>query len=205
MSTTTITPAELKHLLAEGTDVHLIDVRSHSEFESAHIAGSYHVPLETLSEHRDELHRHLAHPVVLVCQSGNRASQAGLHLADTGMENVRILDGGIGSWLSIGGDVNKGEQKWGIDRQVRLVAGSVVLAAAFASIWVRPLWIVAAFVGAGLTFSAVTNTCGMAAVLSRLPYNKGKTCDVREVIAELTSSAPTNSAPTSAPAVARAS
>lgn len=197
---TMITPAELKHLLADGADVHLIDVRSGSEFESAHIPGSYHVPLETLSEHRDELHRHLTHPVVLVCQSGNRASQAGVHLADTGMENVRVLDGGIGSWLAVGGDVNKGEQRWGMDRQVRLVAGSVVLASVVASIWVPPLRFVAAFIGAGLTFSAVTNTCGMAAVLSRLPYNRGKACDVREVIAELN-----GSAPTSVPSVARAS
>jgi hypothetical protein len=144
------------------------------------------VPLETLSEHRDELHRHLAHPVVLVCQSGNRAGQAGEQLAAAGMDNVRVLEGGVGQWTMVGGDINAGGHKWGLERQVRLVAGSIVLLSVIASIFVRPLALIAGFVGAGLTFSAVTNTCGMAMVLSKLPYNKGATCDVREVIAELT-------------------
>jgi len=47
---------------------------------------------------------------------------------------------------------------------------------------------VAGLVGAGLPFSALTNTCGMAAVLAKLPYNRGATCDMREVVARLTTS-----------------
>jgi rhodanese-related sulfurtransferase len=182
----TITPAELRHLLTAEADVHLIDVRSAAEFDSAHIPGSYHVPLDSLAEHRDELRHHLSHPLVLICQSGNRATQAGGELAEAGMANVRVLDGGLGSWLAVGGDVNRGSQKWGMDRQVRLVAGLLVALSTVASFALSPLRVIAAFVGAGLTFSAVTNTCGMAAVLSRLPYNKGAACDVRQVIAEIT-------------------
>lgn len=185
MNEATITPAELRHLLGTDAEVHLIDVRTTPEFESAHIPGAYHVPLDTLREHRDELTRHLEQPVVLICQSGGRASQASEHLAESGLPNVRVLQGGMGSWLATGGEVNQGEQRWGIERQVRLVAGIMVLVGAVASLFVRPLVAVAGFVGAGLAFSAVTNTCGMAAVLSRLPYNKGATCDVRDVIAEL--------------------
>lgn len=188
MPKSTITPAELRHLLANETDVHLIDVRSGAEFESAHIPGSYHVPLDSLSEHREELRRHLTRPVVLICQSGNRAAQAGNRLTEVGMENVRVLDGGLGSWLSIGGEVNRGEQKWGIERQVRLLAGLLVLVSVVASLAVSPLRFVAAVVGAGLALSAVTNSCAMAAVLSHLPYNKGASCDVRDIIAELTGS-----------------
>lgn len=185
MTNPVITPSELRHLLNTDADVHLIDVRTSAEYDSAHIPGSYHVPLDTLGEHRQEFRNHLTHPVVLVCQSGGRASQAGEQLSQAGMENVRVLDGGLGSWLAFGGDVNRGE-KWGLERQVRLVAGTVVLVSVLASIFVSPLKFVAAFIGAGLTFSAVTNTCGMAAVLSRLPYNKGAACDVRQVINELT-------------------
>jgi rhodanese-related sulfurtransferase len=190
-----ITPAELQHLLAGHSDVHLIDVRTAPEFESAHIPGSYHVPLDTLKEHRDELHRHVNQPVVLVCQSGARATQAGAHLTAAGMDNVRVLDGGIGAWLAMGGDVNRGPQKWGLERQVRLVAGSLVLASVTGSFFVGPLRIIAGVVGAGLTFSALTNTCGMAAVLSRLPYNQGAACDVRDIIAELAGSETTAPVP----------
>lgn len=195
MNAHVITPAELRHLLAGGSDVHLIDVRTGPEFDSAHIPGSYHVPLDTLKEHRDELHRHVHVPVVLICQSGARATQAGTHLTAAGMENIRVLDGGIGAWLSAGGAVNRGRQKWGLERQVRLAAGSIVLASVIASFFVGPLRIIAAFVGAGLTFSAATNTCGMAAVLSRLPYNKGAACDMRTVIAELAGASPATPAP----------
>lgn len=186
MTDTTITPAELTHLLSTDAEVHLIDVRTGAEYESAHIPGSYHVPLDTLSEHREELTRHLERPVVLICQSGARATQASEHLAETGLSNVRVLVGGMGSWLASGGEVNANDSRWGLERQVRLVAGSIVLTSVVASIWVRPLAYVAGAIGAGLTFSAVTNTCGMAMVLARLPYNKGATCDVRDVIAELT-------------------
>lgn len=186
MNESTITPAELRHMLGTDAEVHLIDVRTGPEYESVHIPGSYHVPLDTLREHRDELTRHIDQPVVLICQSGGRATQASEHLAEAGLPNVRVLQGGMGSWLATGGQVNQGEQKWGIERQVRLVAGLLVVLGAIASFFVRPLVAVAGFVGAGLTFSAATNTCGMAAVLSKLPYNQGATCDVRDVIAELT-------------------
>lgn len=190
-----ITPAELRQLLAEDPDLRLIDVRTGSEFESAHIPGSYHVPLDALKEHRDELRRHVDQPVVLICQSGGRATQAGAHLSDAGMENVRVLDGGLGAWLSTGGQVNQGRQRWGLERQVRAIAGTMVLVSVLASFFVGPLRLVGAFVGAGLTFSALTNTCGMAAVLSRLPYNKGAACDVRQVIAQLAGTTSTPAAP----------
>jgi rhodanese-related sulfurtransferase len=180
-----ITPAELRLLLANDPDVRLIDVRTGSEFESAHIPGAYHVPLDTLKEHRDELRRHVNHPVVLVCQSGGRATQAGNHLTAAGMDNVRVLDGGLAAWKAVNGEVNTGRQRWGLERQVRLVAGTMVMVSVVASFLVGPLRIVGALVGAGLAFSALTDTCGMAAVLSRLPYNKGAACDVRRVIAEL--------------------
>jgi rhodanese-related sulfurtransferase len=189
MSDTLITPSELRHLLATGADVHLIDVRTSAEFDNAHIPGSYHVPLDTLGEHGDELGRHLTHPTVLVCQSGGRARQASQQLATTGLGNLRVLDGGLGSWLAVGGEVNRGQQRWGMDRQVRLVAGVAVLLSVLASLVVPPLRLVAGFVGAGLTFSAVTNTCGMAALLAKLPYNAGAQCDIREVIAQLDASA----------------
>ncbi|QGG94444.1 rhodanese-like domain-containing protein [Actinomarinicola tropica] len=186
MTDSTITPTELQHLLSTDAEVHLIDVRTGAEYESAHIPGSYHVPLDTLSEHRDELTRHLEQPVVLICQSGGRATQASEHLAETGLSNVRVLVGGMGSWVASGGQVNANDARWGLERQVRLVAGSIVLTSVLASTRYRPLAAVAGFIGAGLTFSAVTNTCGMAMLLSRLPYNKGATCDVRDVISELT-------------------
>lgn len=181
----TIDTLTARALLAAGEDVRILDVRTPGEFESVHIPGSYNVPLDTLGEHAAEIARHTESPVVLVCASGNRASHAERRLAQAGMSNVKVLAGGIAEWQAQGGPVRRGRNRWGLERQVRLVAGSIVLAAVVASVRVPELRYVAGLVGAGLTFSALTNTCGMAAVLAKLPYNRGATCDIDAAVAAL--------------------
>ncbi len=59
-----------------------------------------------------------------------------------------------------------------MDRQVRLVAGSLVLAGVVIDLAVPGVRWVSAAVGAGLLFSAATNTCAMGAMLGKLPYNR---------------------------------
>lgn len=168
-----------------GTDVKVLDVRSPAEFETVHIPGAYNVPLDTLGEHAGEIQRHVEETVVLVCRSGMRASQAEQRLAAAGMGNVRVLEGGMMAWESAGGRVNRGRARWDLERQVRLVAGSIVLAAVVASIWAPALRFVAGAVGLGLTVAALTNTCAMGMLLSKLPYNRGASCDVNAVVDQL--------------------
>jgi rhodanese-related sulfurtransferase len=164
----------------------ILDVRTPAEFETAHIPGSYNVPLDTLREHRDELRRHLDEDVVLVCRSGNRAAQAEQALAEAGLPGLRVLDGGMVSWEGSGAPVTRGKQTWELERQVRLVAGSIVLLAVLASVAVPGAKWVAAFVGAGLTFAALTNTCAMGMMLAKLPWNRPKdSCDMAGTIRSL--------------------
>jgi rhodanese-related sulfurtransferase len=176
----------LERLLAEDADVRVLDVRTPAEFESAHIPGAYNVPLDTLGEHAAELERHLSEPVMLVCKSGSRANQACEKLAATGMANLHILDGGMQSWDDGRRPVRRGRQRWDLERQVRLVAGSLVLAGIAGSVFVPSLKYVSGFVGAGLAFAAVTNTCAMGMALSKLPYNREAGCDVEGVVRDLT-------------------
>jgi rhodanese-related sulfurtransferase len=185
-ATTRVDAATLDRLRREGADVTVLDVRSPAEFEGVHIPGAYNVPLDTLGEHAAEIQRHVDQPVVLVCRSGMRASQAEQRLATAGMGNVRVLDGGMLAWERMGGQVNRGQARWDIERQVRLVAGSIVLAFIVASIWVPALRYVAGAVGLGLTVAALTNTCAMGALLGKLPYNRGASCDVNAVVDQLT-------------------
>ncbi len=186
---TTIPPAldaEMLATLRSGqTPLKIIDVRTPAEFETVHIPGSYNVPLDLLPEHRDELRDRLRSPAVLVCQSGNRARQAEQILRNAALDNVHVLDGGIGAWMAAGKPVNRGKTRWGLERQVRGVAGSLVLLSVLAGMRWKPVAFVSAFVGAGLAYSAATDTCGMAMLLSKLPYNQGATCDVREVVMRL--------------------
>jgi rhodanese-related sulfurtransferase len=178
----------LERLLAEDADVRILDVRTPAEFESAHIPGAYNVPLDTLGEHAAELERHLSEPVMLVCRSGARASQACDRLAATGMANLHILDGGMQAWDDGRRAVRRGQQRWDLERQVRLVAGSLVLAGIVGSAFVPSLKYLSGFVGAGLTFAALSNTCTMGMALSKLPYNRAASCDVDRVVRDLTAS-----------------
>ena len=184
---------ELRAHLADGADVRLVDVRTAAEFETGHIPASYHVPLDALNEHRDEF-RDLDVGVVLVCQSGNRAAQAAESLRRAGMANVRILEGGIARWIANGGDVNHGRARWSLERQVRLVAGAIVLVAVLTSLAVAPARFVAVLVGGGLVLAGLTDICATGRLLARLPYNRGTSCDMRAVVRELTDGRPGPSA-----------
>ena len=185
-ATATIDAHELVRMRADDPAVHVIDVRTPGEFETGHIDGSYNVPLDLLGEHISDLAA-LDHNVVLVCQSGARATKALEQLVAAGKSNLRLLQGGMNSWTASGGHVSRtNATRWAMDRQVRLVAGGIVLASIVASIWFPPARYLAGFVGAGLTFSAVTNTCGMAMALAKLPYNRGASCDMSAVLDQLT-------------------
>ena len=193
-STATVDSRELHDLLASATPARVLDVRTRGEFETAHIAGSYNVPLDLLREHRNEIVAHLDERVVLVCRSGQRAAQAEETLRAAGMANVHILAGGISAWAAEGFAVNRGVPRWDLERQVRLVAGSLVLASLLGSIAAPKLRWVAAAIGSGLSIAAMTNTCAMGAALSRLPYNRGAACDAQIVVSQLVSPARENHA-----------
>lgn len=175
-----------ERLISENARV--IDVRTPAEFESVHIPGSYNVPLDLLSEHRDELRAKVDEPVILVCGSGARAQQADTTLRSTGLDRLTVLDGGIQAWEQHGKPVVRGEAKWSMERQVRGVAGGLVFTGALGGLlfW-RPLTLISLFVGGGLLFSAISNTCGMAKLLAKLPYNQGSSCDIRAVLSQLES------------------
>lgn len=181
---TRLDAAALRDWLAEGDGPRLIDVREPAEFEALHIPGAYNVPLHLLREHRGELRRHLDH-VVLVCRSGMRAGQAEQLLTAIGMSNVHVLDGGVSAWEGAGGRVNRGRDRWDIERQVRLVAGALVLLGVLAGLFIPGAQWFAAAVGAGLVVAALTNSCVMGAILARLPFNRGASCDIDRVVGEL--------------------
>lgn len=176
----TIDVHALAALRARREDIALIDVRTAGEFETAHIPGSSHLPLDQLDGACAAL-AETSTMLVLVCRSGNRAHEAARRLVAAGASNPSVLEGGLLAWEASGGDVRRGQQRWELERQVRLVAGTLVLTSVVASAMFEPAKWLAAAVGAGLTFSALTNTCALASLLGRLPYNRGSTCTPRPV------------------------
>lgn len=184
LATSTIHASELRRLIDEDPATRILDVRTGAEFQTAHIAGSFNVPLDTLAEHARDL-ADVEHPIVLVCQSGQRASTAQSKLNAAGKTNLRVLDGGFGAWRMDGGSVVDGQESWSLERQVRGVAGALVLTSVGFSLVAPRAKFLAGAVGFGLAFSAASNTCAMGNVLGKLPYNRGPRCDLDGVLASL--------------------
>ncbi|MEM6107135.1 rhodanese-like domain-containing protein [Mycobacterium sp. 050272] len=182
-----ITSAELRTLLESPTAPRVIDVRTPAEFETSHIAGSYNVPLDVVDEHGPAVAQRLDDDpdVVLVCRSGQRATKAQTLLRNAGLASGRVLQNGITDWERRGFAVDRGAPRWDLERQVRLVAGSVVLSSVVGSLAVPRLKWLAGAIGAGLTYAAISNTCAMATALSKLPYNRAATADAETIVARL--------------------
>jgi rhodanese-related sulfurtransferase len=158
--------------LLNDSSVLLLDVRTPAEFESAKIPGSI---LHCLSDLNPKTVESLASDkksILIICQSGNRARQAAQKLCQLQNCQIKVLDGGIKQWQQLNLPLNMGKQTISLERQVRIAAGSLVLLGCILAALVSPFWIgLSAFVGAGLIFAGVTDTCGMAMLLGRMPWN----------------------------------
>jgi rhodanese-related sulfurtransferase len=176
----------LEELLGAEPTVRLLDVRTPGEYESVHIRGAYNVPLDRLDEHARDIQAHVDTPVVLICQSGARARKAEDALRAAGMPQLHILEGGVNGWVAAGRPMERGSKRVSLERQVRFSAGVLAAAGALLAIAVNPLFaLLPLFVGAGLAFAGLTDWCGMALVLARLPYNRPASCDVDAMVRSL--------------------
>jgi rhodanese-related sulfurtransferase len=177
--TTTITPQELQKRRDAGQPVELIDVRTPVEFREVHVEYAHNVPLDQFDASALVAKRngHSAQPLYVICRSGNRAKQAADKLVAAGAQEVVNVEGGTVACEAAGLPVVRGKKAMSLERQVRIAAGSLVLIGAVLGFFVHPYFIgLAAFVGAGLIFAGVTDTCGMGMLLARMPWNQVK-CD----------------------------
>ncbi len=182
---------DLAHLIDEHPSVRLLDVRTPGEYEAAHIRGAYNVPLDRLSEHAREIRSTVEAPVVLVCQSGQRARVAEEALRRAGMPNLHVLDGGVNGWRTSGGTLVHGAPRMSLERQVRIAAGALAAAGAILALTINPLFAtVPAVVGSGLVFAGITDTCMLGMLLARLPHNRAPACDVSAMVRALSDGAP---------------
>ena len=150
----------------------LVDVRESGEYASEHILGSVSIPLSTFDQNLIE--NTGDKPLVICCQSGMRSSRASQKLLENGYDHVMQLKGGLSSWKAAGlkTQVNR-HAPISLFRQVQIVAGSLVAIGTGLGIVVSPWFLLlSGFVGCGLVFAGVTNTCAMGMLLMKLPYNQ---------------------------------
>lgn len=177
--------ATVNQLLNEQRPVHLIDVRTPAEFETAHIPGSHNIPLEILPAYRDAILAKLQAPAILLCRTDNRSRKAAEILQGGTGRPLHVMLGGVTAWEAASQPLRRGRPRWSLERQVRGVAGALMLAGLAGSFVWRPLLALAGGISAGLTWSAATDSCAMGTMLSKLPYNSGATCDVPATLKQL--------------------
>ncbi|MGI5452792.1 rhodanese-like domain-containing protein [Streptomyces sp. CA-249302] len=156
-------------------DFTVVDVRTPGEYAGGHLPGAHNIPLDRIDEAADALKAVAARGnLLIVCASGARSAKGCVRLAGLGIA-AATLEGGTGAWTAAGNPVERptgGRTPWPMDRQVRLAAGSLVVVGFLAGLAWPPAHWLSGLVGAGLVFSGVTNTCGMAALLAKLPHNR---------------------------------
>jgi rhodanese-related sulfurtransferase len=169
-----ISPTELAERLETRQAPLLLDVRTPAEYESLRVPGSHNVPLDLLQKNCERIAGQYEGEVVLICQTGNRAKQAKEHLRSAGLDSARVLEGGVTALESEHKHhTRRGQNRWAMDRQVRMVAGSLVLTGFLGSKLISPkVGYLAGAIGAGLTFSALTDSCAMASALQKMPWNQ---------------------------------
>lgn len=180
-----LTPAQAAGRLPDCT---VVDVRTPGEYAAGHLPGGHNIPLGHLRAALPALRTAAARrELLVVCASGNRSADACRQLADAGVP-AATLTGGTTAWAEEGRPLDRpggARTVWPMERQVRLAAGSLVLLGLAAGARYRPARWLSGAIGAGLVFSAATDTCGMAAVLARLPHNKPRGADLEATLAAL--------------------
>lgn len=163
-----VTVGELADALAGPAAPLVIDVRLPAEYRAVHLEPSVLIPLDEIAQRHTELPHD--REVVLVCRTGARARLAAAQL---GEYPTRVLEGGLVAWQEAGRPVIEGKAHMSLERQVRVVAGTLACVGGVLAVAVSPWFgLLPAFVGAGLVYAGITDRCGMAMVLGKLPYNR---------------------------------
>ena len=174
MSVTVIKPHEFVELYKAGKKIDLIDVRTPVEFREIHVEIARNVPLDQLNG-ADLLRSRNGsadEPLYVICRSGSRGQMACEKLLRSGFAHVVNVEGGTLACVEAGFPVVRGKKAMSLERQVRIAAGSLVLLGTALS-FVHPAFIgLSAFIGAGLVFAGITDTCGMGMLLARMPWNR---------------------------------
>jgi rhodanese-related sulfurtransferase len=184
MSFATISPKDLAQRYQSGQKCDLIDVRTPVEYRGVHVEFARNIPLDQIDAKAvmDKRNGSASEPLYLICQGGTRSKKACEKFQQAGYANVVSVEGGTQACQQTDLPMVHGKQVMSLERQVRIVAGSLVVTGVLLGWLVHPVFFgLSAFVGAGLVFAGVTDTCGMGMLLAKMPWNqcsqdKNSTC-----------------------------
>ncbi len=164
-------------MASKTADTCILDVRTAAEVKSSHLPGSLHIPLHELTAQRLQqeiiANRKNGSNIYLLCQGGKRAEMAATQLQGNIDAGLIVIDGGINALKAANIPLNEGKGAISLERQVRIVAGFLVLLGVVLGFQVNAGFFgLSGFVGAGLMFAGITDTCMMGMLLARMPWNR---------------------------------
>ncbi len=176
MSVQAISPNQLCELVKSGRSVHVIDVRTPLEFREVHATCAKNVPLDKLDAAEIAKSRNgSTESLYVICKTGGRGKQACEKLIAAGQTNVFNVEGGTVAWEQAGLPIVRGQKTMSLERQVRIAADSLVFIGVVLSYLVHPYFVgLSGFVGAGLVFAGITDTCAMGMLIAKMPWNQVK-------------------------------
>jgi rhodanese-related sulfurtransferase len=156
----------------------VVDVRTAAEFKAESLPDCINIALHDLTAER--LHAELqkrglsTETIYLLCQSGRRSEIAAHQLLGNFAGTLCVIEGGMDAVKKVQVPVQQsGNKVMSLDRQVRIAAGALVLVGVISgSLFSNLFYGLAAFVGAGLLFAGITNTCMMGMLIARMPWNR---------------------------------
>ncbi len=182
MQVSTISPQELHGVRHGGRFVPVLDVRSAAEYRAGHIPGAQLIPIDSLSA--DALGRAFKRPslgreetLYITCHTGPRALRAAERLQQAGYANLTLVEGGTQRWEQLGLPVERCGRALSLERQVQIAIGSLLVLKVLLGFSVHELFFaLTAMIGFGLIVAGTTRWCGMARLISRMPWNRNTNC-----------------------------
>ena len=122
--------------------------------------------------------------IYVLCKGGTRAKIAAEQLISKGFNNVSVVEGGIIACENCGLEIEGFENSKAnycqsfkspisLERQVRIVAGGIAFFGAFLALTISSKFaLIPLFVGGGLVFAGITDSCAMALLLMKAPWNR---------------------------------
>lgn len=160
-------------------DLCLVDVRTAAEVRGEALPGIITMPLDELDAEKLQavIDRRSQgdQPVYLICQSGKRAQLAADKLAGKLRQPLIVIDGGMNAIKQTGISTLQTEHKLmiSLERQVRIAAGALVALGVILGFAVHAgFFALSAFVGVGLMFSGITDSCAMGMLIAKAPWNR---------------------------------
>lgn len=152
----------------------IIDVRSHAEIDSLSYTGCVRLPLHEINQSTAAELAADDRTLYLLCGTGKRAQIAAEQLSQWLPNTLAIIDGGISAMAEANLPLVQGKSSAiSLERQVRIAAGGLVLTGVVAGSLVHASFFgLSAFVGAGLMFAGITDTCAMGMMLAAMPWNQ---------------------------------